>query len=75
LPFFVGRLVSYAFWIRTASVVGNHLDLDWAESTPDFLAYFIASQLLLIPIIYCFTRIDWHALFTGRQFKWLRRTP
>jgi len=39
------------------------------ESSPYFITYFIVSQLLLIPII------DWHALFTGRQFKWLRRTP
>ena len=75
LPFFVGRLVSYAFWIRTASAVGDHLDLDWAESTPYFLAYFIASQLLLVTVIYGFTRLDWHALFTGQRFKWLRRTP
>jgi hypothetical protein len=73
-PFFIGRLVSYAFWIRTASAVGNRLDLDWFESAPYFLAYFIISQLLLVPVIYGFTRLDWHALFTGRRFKWLRRT-
>jgi hypothetical protein len=29
LPFFVGRLASYAFWMRTASTVGDWLDLDW----------------------------------------------
>jgi hypothetical protein len=74
-PFFIGRLVSYAFWIRTASAVGNRLNLDWFESAPYFLAYFIISQLLLVPVIYGFTRLDWHALFTGRRFKWLRRTP
>jgi hypothetical protein len=73
LPFFLGRLVSYAFWIRTASAVGDRLDLDWFESAPYFVAYFIASQLLLIPIIYAFTRVDWHAVFAGRRFKWLRR--
>jgi len=73
LPFFVGRLVSYAFWIRTASVIGDRLELDWFESAPYFVAYFIISQLLLIPIIYGFTRVDWHAVFTGQRFKWLRR--
>ena len=75
LPFFVGRLVSYAFWIRTASAVSDRLDLDWFESTPYFLAYFIVSQLLLVPVIYGFTRLDWHAVFTGQRFKWLRRMP
>jgi hypothetical protein len=73
LPFFVGRVVSYAFWIRTASAVGDRLDLDWFASAPYFVAYFIASQLLLVPVIYGFTRVDWHAVFTGQRFKWLRR--
>jgi hypothetical protein len=73
LPFFVGRLVSYAFWIKTASAIGDRLELDWFESAPYFVAYFIISQLLLIPIIYGFTRVDWHAVFTGQPFRWLRR--
>src|SRR6516225_3159414 len=75
LPFFVGRLVSYAFWIRTASAVSDRFDLDWFESSSYFIVYFIASQLLFIPIIFGFTRLDWHAVFTGQRFKWLRRMP
>ena len=74
LPFFIGRLASYAFWIKTASTVGDRLNLDWFESAPYFVAYFIISQVLLIPVIYGFTRVDWHAVFTGRRFKWLRRS-
>jgi hypothetical protein len=74
LPFFVGRLVSYAFWIKTASAIGDRLELDWFESAPYFVAYFVVSQLLLIPIIYGFTRVDWHAVFAGERFKWLRRS-
>jgi len=73
LPFFVGRLVSYAFWIKTAAAIGDRLELDWFESAPYFVAYFIVSQLLLIPIIYGFTRVDWHAVFARKRFKWLRR--
>jgi hypothetical protein len=65
LPFFIGRLVSYAFWIKTASAIGYRLKLDWFESAPYFVAYFVVSQLLLIPIIYSFTRVDWHAVFVG----------
>jgi len=74
LPFFVGRMVSYAFWIRTASTVGDRLDFDWFESAPYFVAYFIVSQLLLVPVIYGFTRVDWHAVFAGVGFRWLRRS-
>ena len=73
LPFFIGRLVSYAFWTRTASTVGDWLDWDWFESAPYFVAYFLLSQLLLIPVIYGFTRLDWQALFTEKRLKWLEK--
>ena len=73
VPFFFGRLASYAFWIRTASAVGDQLDLDWLESSPYFVAYFVLLQLLLVPVIYSFTRVDWNAVFTVRRFGWLRR--
>jgi membrane protein YqaA with SNARE-associated domain len=71
VPFFIGRFLSYAFWTRTASTIGDWLDWDWFESAPYFLAYFLLSQLLLIPVIYAFTRIDWRALFAERRLKWL----
>jgi membrane protein YqaA with SNARE-associated domain len=73
-PFFIGRFVSYAFWTRTASTIGDWLDWDWFESAPYFLAYFLLSQVLLAPVIYAFTRIDWHALFVERHFKWLDKS-
>jgi membrane protein YqaA with SNARE-associated domain len=71
IPFFIGRFVSYAFWTRTASTIGDWLDWDWFESASYFLAYFLLSQLLLIPVIYAFTRIDWRALFVERHLKWM----
>ena len=73
LPFFIGRLVSYAFWTRTALTVGEWLDWDWFESAPYFLAYFLLSQVLLIPVIYGFTRLDWQALFAERRLRWLEK--
>ncbi len=74
LPFFVGRFASYSFWLKTASTVGDRLDLDWFESTPYFIGYFLISQLLLVPVIYGFTRIDWHAAFAEKRFKWSGRS-
>jgi len=29
VPFFVGRLLSYGFWVATASTVGARLNVDW----------------------------------------------
>src|SRR4029077_20670447 len=71
MPFFVGRLVSYAFWITTASTVGDWLDvdMDWFQSAPYFIGYYLVSQLLLVPAIYGFTRLDWRAVFTEGRFK------
>ena len=71
VPFFIGRLVSYAFWTRTASTVGDWLDWDWFEAAAYFVAYFLLSQLLLIPVIYGFTKLDWHALVAEKRLKWL----
>ena len=73
LPFFVGRFLSYAFWTRTASTIGDWLDWDWFESAPYFIAYFLISQLLLVPVIYGFTRLDWQALFAEKRLKWLEK--
>ena len=73
-PFFVGRLASYSFWVTTASAVGDRLDLDSIESVSYVGIYFIASQLLLIPIIYIFTRIDWRAAFEERRLRWFKAT-
>ena len=75
IPFFVGRLVSYAFWLTTASTVGDWLDvdMDWFRSAPYFIGYYLVSQLLLVPVIYGFTRLDWHAVLTEGRFKWLKR--
>jgi hypothetical protein len=73
VPFFVGRFLSYAFWTRTASTIGDWLDWDWFESAPYFIAYFLISQLLLVPVIYGFTRLDWQALFAEKRLKWLEK--
>jgi len=76
IPFFVGRLVSYAFWITTASTVGDWLDvdMDWFQSAPYFIGYYLVSQLLLVPAIYGFTRLDWYTVFTEGRFKWLHKS-
>src|SRR6516165_2332141 len=60
--------------VTTASAVGDRLDLDSIESVSYVGIYFIASQLLLIPIIYIFTRIDWRAAFEEGRLRWFRAT-
>jgi hypothetical protein len=74
VPFFVGRLLSYGFWVATASTVGARLNVDWFESSAYLSAYFALSQLLLVPTIYAFTRVDWHAAFAERRLKLFANT-
>jgi hypothetical protein len=74
VPFFVGRLLSYGFWVATASTVGARLNVDWFESSAYLSAYFALSQLLLVPTIYAFTRVDWHAAFAERKLKLFANT-
>jgi hypothetical protein len=73
-PFFFGRLASYSFWVTTASAVGKHLDIDSLESASYVGLYFIASQLLLVPAIYIFARIDWRAAFEQGRLRWFETT-
>ena len=45
--------------------------MDWFQSAPYFIGYYLVSQLLLVPAIYGFTRLDWRAVFAEGRFKWL----
>src|SRR6516162_8393246 len=70
LPFFIGRLISYSFWVTTASVIGHRMEMDSFESASYVGVYFILSQLLLVPTIYLFTRIDWRAALEEKRLRW-----
>ena len=70
LPFFIGRLVSYRFWVTTASAIGHRMEMDSFESASYVGVYFILSQLLLVPTIYLFTRIDWRAALEEKRLRW-----
>lgn len=74
IPFFIGRFVSYSFWIATGSALGDQLDMESFESASYVGIYFIASQLLLIPVIYFFTRIDWRTAFEQKRLRWFKVT-
>jgi hypothetical protein len=66
-PFFVGRLVSYSFWIFTAAAAGDKFDLDLGEASTGAIVYFVISQLLLAPILYLMVKIDWRLLVSERR--------
>ena len=73
-PFFVGRLTSYSFWIFSAGVAGRKFDLDAGDAALWFGLYFVFTQLLIVPVMYFFVKIDWNHLFEQRRLK-LRAIP
>ena len=74
LPFFVGRLASYGFFIESGAAVGRHLEIDSMMSGAYAAAWFIGTQLLILGGLYCFTRVDWKVLFDHRRLVWLPKT-
>ena len=72
VPFFIGRCVSYSFFVFTASEVSQHLALEATESQQYFGIYFVVSQLLLLGAVFLLARIDWRYFASARRFRWLR---
>jgi hypothetical protein len=73
VPFFVGRCVSYSFFVFAASEVSQHLALEGTEAQPYLGAYFIVSQVLLLAAVVVLARIDWLHVVAARRVRWLRR--
>ncbi len=72
LPFFLGRLTSYSFWVFTASEAVHHLSARALKSKTFFGGYFVLSQILAFAVIFIFAKIDWAALLKTRRFRWLK---
>lgn len=75
LPFFLGRSVSYTFWGLTSSAVSRHIAMESSRTLPYLSAYFIVSQLILLYLIYLFTRVDWRTLFQEKKFRLIPKKP
>lgn len=73
VPFFIGRFVSYSFWAFTAVAVSRRVSFEDSKALPYFGVYFVATQLLLLSLVFLFTRIDWRILLAEKKFRWLGR--
>jgi hypothetical protein len=74
-PFFIGRSISYSFWGLTASGVARKVTLESTGALSYFSIYFVATQILLLSLLYMFARVDWRALLGERKFRWLTKVP
>ena len=71
LPFFVGRLASYTFFIEGGAAAGRQLHIDSLASGLYAGAWFIGTQVIILAALYAFTRIDWTALFDRHRLVWM----
>ena len=72
LPFFLGRCVSYAFFIFGGQAAGQRFQIDSLESTLYASGYFIVTQLAVMGALYAFTQIDWAVLIDQHRIIWRR---
>ena len=71
LPFFIGRLASYGFFIISGAAAGRRFKIGSTTSSIYAAAWFIGTQLLILGALYCFTRVYWKVLFDHRMLVWL----
>lgn len=75
VPFFLGRVTSYTFFVFSAATARRHLILEASEAAPFLGLYFVVSQILLLSLVYVFAKIDWGELLSEGSLRWLIRGP
>ena len=71
VPFFIGRVASYAVALAGGSLASQHFDTETLGAGS--WLYFLATQLSLLAIVYAFTRVDWRRTLQRRRLRWRPR--
>jgi len=58
----------------SGAAAGRHFEIGSMMSGVYAAAWFIGTQLLILGALYCFTRVDWKAIFDHRKLVWLPKT-
>ena len=75
VPFFLGRLISYSFFVYAGAELSQRLGLNGSEAKNYFGINFVVSQFLFMGVLYIFTRIDWKYAVKAKRLRWLRTMP
>jgi hypothetical protein len=73
IPFFFGRLLSYLFWIFTASGLSRRMESDTLRSKGIFGLYFVSVQIATLLAVFLFTKIDWQTLIKEKRLRLLKK--
>jgi hypothetical protein len=73
IPFFLGRMSSYLFWVFTASETSKYLDVTSLKSGAFFSTYFILGQIFAFYLVYLVAKIDWKILFEEKKVRFVKK--
>jgi membrane protein YqaA with SNARE-associated domain len=67
VPFFIGRFLSYLFWVSAVSITTLKMLAGEYSSGTYLGTYYIIVQILTLVLVYLFTKINWRLLFTEKK--------
>lgn len=70
--FFLGRTASYTVWAYLGRFVFARIDPETQLEGGYLSGYFVATQVVLLLLVYAMTKLDWKALFDERKLRWRR---
>jgi hypothetical protein len=71
-PFFIGRFLSYIFWVFTASKITLKVTASAFASGAFMGTYYVIIQVLTLVAVWLFTKINWEKLFREKKLTLLK---
>lgn len=71
---FIGRFVTYSFWMVIAVEVANKVVLDQGSIFAYFGGYFVVTQVFLLVLVVLFAKLDWRTWFASKTLRLISRT-
>ncbi len=72
IPFAIGRIFTYSFWVYGATEVSKQVAANSLTSLSFFSGSFVLVELLLLFLVYLFVKIDWEYLILNHGLRVFR---
>jgi membrane protein YqaA with SNARE-associated domain len=71
---FIGRFLTYSFWVVVAMDVAHKVTLDQGSVFAYLGGYFVLTQVFMLALVYLFAKLDWRAWFASKTLQLINRT-
>jgi membrane protein YqaA with SNARE-associated domain len=71
---FIGRFLTYSFWVVMAMEVAHKAVLDDGSVFAYIGGYFLLTQAFLLALVVLFAKLDWRAWFATKTLKLMNQT-